>query len=249
MAVVEALGRGEIDAAGAVDRLVDLDARATAGLDFAHLDLERPRRTGLPEVVFGQGKSAEQIAALLAELHAAGQVALATRVDDAKAGSIRAQLPGVLDHRVARVLHLPAPGGQPRPAVRGAVGVVCAGTSDLPVAEEAAVVLEAFGHPVQRVRDVGVAGIHRLLDHLDRLRACTVLVVVAGMEGALPGVVAGLCGRPVIGVPTSIGYGAAFGGVAALLGMLNACAPGLSVVNIDNGFGAACQAALINLER
>jgi NCAIR mutase (PurE)-related protein len=117
------------------------------------------------------------------------------------------------------------------------------------VAEEAAVVLEAFGHPVQRVRDVGVAGIHRLLDHLDRLRACTVLVVVAGMEGALPGVVAGLCGRPVIGVPTSIGYGAAFGGVAALLGMLNACAPGLSVVNIDNGFGAACQAALINLER
>jgi NCAIR mutase (PurE)-related protein len=158
-----------------------------------------------------------------------------------------AALPGVRDHRVARVLELPAPRSGPEPRLRGTLGVVCAGTSDLPVAEEAAVVLEALGHPVLRVRDVGVAGIHRLFGHLEALRRCSALIVVAGMEGALPGVVAGLAGRPVIGVPSSVGYGSSFGGVSALLGMLNACAPGLSVVNIDNGFGAACQAALINL--
>ena len=243
LSMLEALGRGELTAAQAADALEAPSPR----LDFAHLDLERPRRTGLPEVVFGQGKSAEQIAALLARLHAAGQVAIATRVEEGKATAVRAALPGVQHLGVARVLLLPTPDGSPRPAVRGAVGVVCAGTSDLPVAEEAAVVLEAFGHPVERVRDVGVAGIHRLLGHLEVLRACSVLVVVAGMEGALPSVVAGLVGRPVIAVPTSVGYGASFGGIAALLGMLNSCAPGISVVNIDNGFGAACQAALINL--
>jgi NCAIR mutase (PurE)-related protein len=243
LSLLEALGRGELSADQAADALAEPSPR----LGFAHLDLERPRRTGLPEVVFGEGKTAEQIAALLSRLHAAGQVAIATRVDGAKAAAVRAAVPEVQHIEMARVLLLPAPGEPPRPAVRGPVGVVCAGTSDLFVAEEAAVVLEAFGHPVERVRDVGVAGIHRLLDHLDRLRACSVLVVVAGMEGALPSVVAGLVGRPVIAVPTSVGYGASFGGVAALLGMLNSCAPGLSVVNIDNGFGAACQAALINL--
>ncbi|MFH1468182.1 MAG: nickel pincer cofactor biosynthesis protein LarB [Pseudomonadota bacterium] len=243
LTLLEALGRGDLTAEVAADLL----AAPSPHLDFAHLDLERPRRTGLPEVVFGQGKTAAQIAALMGRLHQAGQVAIATRVDDEKAAAVLAALPEVQHLGVARVLLLPAPGEGPRPAVRGPVAVVCAGTSDLPVAEEAAVVLEAFGHPVERVRDVGVAGIHRLLEHLERLRACSVLVVVAGMEGALPSVVAGLVGRPVIAVPTSVGYGASFGGVAALLGMLNSCAPGLSVVNIDNGFGAACQAALINL--
>ena len=217
-----------------------------AGLDFAHLDVERQERTGLPEFVYGQGKSARQITLLMRGLHDAGQVAIATRVDDAKAAELRQSLDGVQDHRVARVMVLPAPTHGGGPALRGSVAVVCAGTSDLPVAEEAAVVLEALGHPVDRIRDVGVAGIHRVMNHLPALRNASAVIVVAGMEGALPGVVAGLVGRPVIGVPTSVGYGAAFGGVAALLGMLNACAPGVSVVNIDNGFGAACQAALIN---
>lgn len=214
-------------------------------LGFAHLDTHRQLRTGIPEVVYGEGKTAEQVVHLLDRLHAAGQVALATRVDDAKAAFVRAARPDVVDHRVARVLVWTPAGGVERSG-RGTVGVVCAGTSDLPVAEEAAVVLEALGHPILRVRDVGVAGLHRLMGHLPALRRCTAVVVVAGMEGALASVVAGLVGRPVIAVPTSVGYGAAFHGVAALLAMLNSCAPGVSVVNIDNGFGAACQAALIN---
>ncbi len=246
LALVEALQQGSLSQEDFIAGIEDASHAKRAGLDFAHLDVERVQRTGLPEFVFGQGKSAEQIALLLMGLHDAGQVAVATRVDDAKAALIRAALPGVLDHRVARVMVLPAPGEPAAADTLGSVAVVCAGTSDLPVAEEAAVVLEALGHPVLRVRDVGVAGIHRLMGHLESLRSSRAIIVVAGMEGALPGVVAGLVGRPVIGVPTSVGYGAAFGGVAALLGMLNACAPGVSVVNIDNGFGAACQAALIN---
>jgi pyridinium-3,5-biscarboxylic acid mononucleotide synthase len=244
--LLEALQAGELEPGEALARLEADGAAPGSGLDFAHLDVERLERTGLPEFVFGQGKSAEQITLLLQGLHDAGQVALATRVDDAKAAAIRAALPQVVDHRVARVMMIPARDGGPHPDVLGVVAVVCAGTSDLPVAEEAAVVLEALGHPVQRVRDVGVAGIHRLMGKLELLRSARAVIVVAGMEGALPSVVAGLVGRPVIAVPTSIGYGVAFGGVAAMLGMLNACAPGVSVVNIDNGFGAACQAALIN---
>jgi hypothetical protein len=213
-------------------------------LGFARLDLDRRRRTGLPEVVYGEGKTGEQIAAILRALHDAGEVAVATRVGAAQAAEVLAALPGATHHAVARVIAWPPEGRRPAPA-EGRVAVVCAGTSDLPVAEEAAVVLEVFGLPVLRVRDVGVAGLHRLVPHLDGIRACRAVVVVAGMEGALPGVVAGLVGRPVVAVPTSVGYGAAFGGVAPLLGMLNACAPGVSVVNIDNGFGAACVAALI----
>ncbi len=248
LALLEELRQGTLDPQGAAAALeAGLRARR-AGLDFAHLDVERQERTGLPEFVFGQGKSARQITLLMQGLHEAGQVAVATRVDDEKAAAVCEALPGVQDHRIARVLVLPAPEPPKGLGLRGTVAVVCAGTSDLPVAEEAAVVLEALGHPVARVRDVGVAGIHRVMGHLPALRAASAVIVVAGMEGALPGVVAGLVGRPVIGVPTSVGYGAAFGGVAAMLGMLNACAPGVSVVNIDNGFGAACQAALINRE-
>ena len=217
---------------------------ARSDLGFAHLDLDRRHRTGLPEVVYGEGKTAEQIAAILSALHDAGEVAVATRVDAPRAREVLAALPSVAYHAVARVLVWPPEARHPGPA-EGRVAVACAGTSDLPVAEEAAVVLEAFGVPVYRVRDVGVAGLHRLMPHLDGMRACRAVVVVAGMEGALPGVVAGLVGRPVVAVPTSVGYGAAFGGIAPLLGMLNACAPGVSVVNIDNGFGAACVAALI----
>jgi NCAIR mutase (PurE)-related protein len=246
LGLLEALQRGALDPEEALERLEAAGAAPSGQLDFAHLDVERQARTGLPEFVFGQGKSAEQITLLLQGLHEAGQVAIATRVEDAKAADIRAALPDVLDHRVARVMVLPSPDGSAPSDPAGTVAVVCAGTSDLPVAEEAAVVLEALGHPVHRVRDVGVAGIHRLMGHVEAMRSARAVVVVAGMEGALPSVVAGLVGRPVIAVPTSVGYGVAFEGVAAMLGMLNSCAPGVSVVNIDNGFGAACQAALIN---
>jgi NCAIR mutase (PurE)-related protein len=244
--LLAALQQGAIQPEAAAEQLERALHARRQGLDFAHLDVERVHRTGLPEFVFGQGKSAEQITLLMQGLHQAGQVAVATRVDEAKAAAVVAALPGVEHHAVARILLLPPPGGVQPAAVRGTVAVVCAGTSDLPVAEEAAVILEALGHPVLRVRDVGVAGIHRVVGHLDAMREAQAVIVVAGMEGALPSVVAGMVGRPVIGVPTSVGYGAAFGGITAMLGMLNSCAPGVSVVNIDNGFGAACQAALIN---
>lgn len=218
-----------------------------AGLDlgFAHLDMQRPLRTGIPEVVYGAGKSAAQLVTLLTHLHERGQTAIATRVDDPKAEVVRSSIPEIIDHRLARVMVWPRGVSGMRADATPKVGVLCAGTSDLPVFEEAAVVLEALGHPVRRFRDVGVAGLHRLLGHVEALSACRVLIVVAGMEGALPSVVAGLVGRPVIAVPTSVGYGAAFGGLAPLLGMLNACAPGVAVVNIDNGFGAAAMAALL----
>jgi NCAIR mutase (PurE)-related protein len=245
-ALIESLQQGTVSVDDALARLERHSAPSGSSLDFAHLDTSRQERTGLPEFVYGQGKSAEQITLLLQGLRDAGQVAVATRVDDEKAALIRDSLPEVVDHRVARVMVLPGENERPAPEVLGTIAVVCAGTSDMPVAEEAAVVLEALGHPVLRVRDVGVAGIHRVMGHLSALREARAVIVVAGMEGALPSVVAGLVGRPVIGVPTSVGYGVAFEGVAALLGMMNSCAPGVSVVNIDNGFGAACQAALIN---
>lgn len=230
---------GEVGVAEAAERL----ARAPrADLDYAELDLHRPVRTGHPEVVFGAGKSAEQISSILEHLAAAGQVALATRVDADKARAILQRLPEARYEALGQVVvHGTLP-----PPTRGHIAVVCAGTSDLAVAEEAAVVAEALGNKVSRLRDIGVAGLHRTLAKLEALRAAKVLVVVAGMEGALPSVIAGLVQRPVIAVPTSVGYGASFGGLAALLGMLNSCAPGISVVNIDNGFGAAMQASQIN---
>lgn len=215
-----------------------------APLPFAHLDLERDLRTGAPEVIYGAGKTASQIATLLRHVHARAQVALATRVDADKAAVVLRELDGlpVVHHPVPGILEL-AP---TRPQEQGLIAVVCAGTSDLPVAEEAAVVAAALGNRVERVVDVGIAGLHRVLSRLDTLRKARVLIVVAGMDGALPAVVAGLVKAPVIGVPTSVGYGAAFGGIAPLLTMLNACAPGVGVVNIDNGFGAAMLAHRIN---
>ena len=196
--------------------------------DFATVDTSRPLRTGFPEVIYGAGKPAAQIARILSTLRAA----------------VCAELPEVTYHEVARALVWRRAPWQDRGA--GEVLIVCAGTSDLPVAEEAAVIAEAFDNRVTRLTDVGVAGIHRILRRREILDRAQVIVVVAGMEGALASVVAGLTDKPVIAVPTSLGYGAAVGGVAALLGMLNACAPGISVVNIDNGFGAAYQASLIN---
>ena len=206
-------------------------------IPFATIDYGRKARTGFPEVIYGAGKSAEQIIAIAEGLLESGQTALATRVEPIKGATLVQALGGAYDS-TARIWW--------RGAVHarsGRVAVVCAGTSDLPVAEEVAVSLSVLGVTVLRVVDVGIAGLHRLLERTGDLRSCDVVVVVAGMDGALPGVVAGLISAPVIAVPTSVGYGASFGGVAALLTMLNACAPGIGVVNIDNGFGAAALAA------
>jgi NCAIR mutase (PurE)-related protein len=201
------------------------------------LDHERRARTGVPEVVFGAGKSFAANRSALMGLYARAGFALATRVPVDQRAALMAELPeAVLEAQSGGIRC----GTLPRTGAR--VAVVCAGTSDLPVAEEAAFCLDAFGHDAVRATDVGVAGIHRLFDSLDAIASCRAVIVVAGMEGALPSVVAGLVRAPVIAVPTSIGYGAAFDGIAALLGMLTACAPGIGVVNIDNGFGAAALA-------
>lgn len=213
----------------------------------ATVDHHRHLRLGFPEVVFGEGKTAEQIARIVAELMGTGANVLATRVDPAKAEAVLALTPGLRYERDARVLC-----AEPQPfrdLGRGLVLVVSAGTADLPVAEEAVVTLRLLGNRAERVYDVGVAGVHRTLARMDTLRSAEVLIVVAGMEGALPTLVGGLVDRPVIAVPTSVGYGASFGGLAALLGMMTSCAAGVTVVNIDNGFGAAYAAALINRKR
>jgi pyridinium-3,5-biscarboxylic acid mononucleotide synthase len=200
-------------------------------------------RQGQPEVVFCEGKTPEQVLAICERLEAASGSFLGTRANEAVASRLKARFPKVTWNSLARTVHL---GGAPRQEARaGTILVVSAGTSDLPVAEEAAVVAEVFGHEVERLVDVGVAGLHRLLAGGDQLKRARVVIVVAGMEGALPSVVGGLVGVPVIAVPTSIGYGASFGGLAALLGMLNSCAAGVTVVNIDNGFGAAAAASRI----
>ena len=226
----------------AVDRLRRLEVEVLAS---ARLDHHRALRTGLPEAVFGENKSADQLVEILAALLRTDSVVLATRVDADKAAAVRARLAGLAYHPAARILtgndrHIPV--GR----ASGTVVIVTAGTSDLPVAEEARITLHMFGHPVETVYDAGVAGIHRILAHSALLQQGRVIIVVAGMEGALPSVVAGMTGAPVIAVPTSVGYGAGAGGWSALLGMLNSCSPGLAVVNIDNGFGAACMAAAIN---
>lgn len=229
---LKAVASGEC---GVAEALASLQGEVDLGRVV--LDTDRPARTGFPEVVYGASKSPADIAAALVRLRAAGQPALATRVDAAKAAAVGAELPDLEWHPEAGILV-----ASRRNWVTGRVAVVSAGTSDAPVASEATVVLEALGAEVDRVDDVGVAGLHRLLRRIDRLRASEVVIVVAGMDGALPSVVAGLVDRPVVAVPTSVGYGAAFGGLAPLLTMLNSCAPGVVVVNIDNGFGAAAAA-------
>jgi NCAIR mutase (PurE)-related protein len=206
------------------------------------IDHHRELRTGVPEIVYGAGKTAEQIAAALRELARMQGAALATRVDAAKAAAVRALVPEVEVHELARIVRLGAPPARPPAAP---IAVVCAGTSDLPVAEEAALVAEFLGAPVVRISDVGVAGVHRLLARLDAIRGAGVVVAVAGMEAALPSVLGGLIDRPLIGLPTSVGYGVAADGLVALGAMLTSCAPGISVVNIDNGVGAAVAAVRI----
>lgn len=213
-------------------------------LGFARVDHHRRLRKGFPEVIFGQGKTPNQIAEIAAAIHAQGAAVLATRVDDEKAQAVLEQMPELEHHPLARCLSMEA---AEKPAQgKGVVAVIAAGTSDLPVAEEAVITAQLMGSKVKTVYDVGVAGLHRLLASAKVLQTANCFVVVAGMEGALPSVIAGLVDGPVVAVPTSIGYGTSFGGLAALLGMLNSCAPGLSVVNIDNGFGAGYMAGLID---
>jgi pyridinium-3,5-biscarboxylic acid mononucleotide synthase len=212
-------------------------------LGFARVDMHRLRRCGLPEVIFCPGKPAAHVAAIAKAMVKAGQRVLATRATPDQFRAVRKALPKAVYHADARAITV----GSARRARRaGLVCVVCAGTSDIPVAEEAALTAEFMHARVERIFDVGVAGLHRLMRHIDRIRAARVVVVVAGMEGALPSVIGGLIDKPIIAVPTSIGYGASFKGVAALLAMLNSCAPGITVVNIDNGFGAGVAAAMIN---
>jgi NCAIR mutase (PurE)-related protein len=213
------------------------DAAPDAGLPFATLDLDRERRQGAPEVVFGEGKSPGQCVAIAERIAAAGHGVLLTRTSDAARMALRARFPEARVHDVARTVWLAR--AAPRTVGSGHACVVTAGTSDLPVADECLETLAFLGVPAERVADVGVAGVHRVLARADQLRSARAVVVVAGMDGALPSVVGGLVAGPVIAVPTSVGYGAAFGGVAALLTMLNSCAAGVTVVNIDNGFGAA----------
>jgi NCAIR mutase (PurE)-related protein len=212
-------------------------------LGFARVDHHRSIRQGFPEVVFGPGKTPAQVASIAERIVGAGQNLLVTRTTPEAHAAVAASMPGAVFHEVARAITLqvnPVPGG------KGIVVVAAAGTADLPVAEEAVTCLEIMGNTVDRLYDVGVAGLHRLLAVHDRLTAARVVIVVAGMEGALPSVVGGLVDVPVIAVPTSVGYGASFGGITALLAMLNSCASGVSVVNIDNGFGAAAMASSIN---
>jgi len=212
-------------------------------LGFANLDFDRLERRGLPEVIFCPGKTSEQILAIMRALRDAGQNVFATRVTPEQAATLTTELPDLVYHTSARALTLDVvPPAEPT----GLISVVCAGTADLPVADEAALAAERMGARVERISDVGVAGLHRLMPCLPLLRSSRAVVVVAGMEGALPSVVGGLIDRPIIAVPTSIGYGTGFQGIAALLAMLNTCVPGITVVNIDNGFGAGIAAAMIN---
>ena len=209
-------------------------------LGFARVDTDRARRCGFPEVIFGAGKTPAEVLAIGRTILAKERVLLVSRASEEQHHALAAEVPAARWHERARCITVEL---EPLPKMAGVIGVLCAGTSDLPVADEAAVTLEIFGNRVERITDVGVAGVHRLLAERDRLEACAVLIVVAGMEGALPSAVAGLVSKPVIAVPTSVGYGAAFGGVAALLTMLNSCSAGVAVVNIDAGFKAGYVAA------
>jgi len=238
--LMESVREGGTTPDAACDRLKNF---AFEDLGFAKVDHHRSMRTGMPEVIYCKGKTEAQVAGIFASLTASGVNVLATRASRDQFQAVLHKEPRAVFHDTACCITLSQ---QAAPARAGRVAIVCAGTSDLPVAEEARVTAELMGNEVDMVVDVGVAGLHRLLSQHLRLQEATVLIVCAGMEGALPSVVGGLVGAPVIAVPTSVGYGASFGGVAALLGMLNSCSPNVTVVNIDNGFGAAYVASLIN---
>ena len=248
------VAEGRATPADALDRLAWLPVEDVGGNGgdtpgddgvFARLDHHRALRQGQPEVVFGPGKTVPQLLEICRRFEGRGDGFLVTRLGEEGRDALEAEFPAGERNDAGRTFHLPGPREAPL-RVRGPVLVVTGGTGDIPVAEEAAVTAAAFGSPVERLYDVGVAGLHRILGHVDVLSRAAVVIVVAGMEGALPSVVGGLVACPVVAVPTSVGYGASFGGLAPLLGMLNSCAAGITVVNIDNGFGAACAAARIN---
>jgi len=232
--------RGTLKPEAAADRLATLPFE---DIGHSRVDHHRSLRAGLPEVIFAAGKTPAQTTEIFSRLLADGVDVLVTRADPAAAHAVLAQYPGAIYNSVARTVALRQ--SSLITELRGHIAVVCAGTSDIPVAEEAAITAETFGARVTRLYDVGVAGLHRLLAVTDDLKSAQAIIVCAGMEGALPSVVGGLVSVPVIAVPTSVGYGASFAGAAALLGMLNSCSPNVTVVNIDNGFGAAYTAVLI----
>lgn len=240
--LLERVKAGELSPRDAADEIARSASAEIEG--FARIDGHRALRTGLPEVVYGEGKTAEQCARIALELDRQKNPVLITRLSAEKAAFVREAVPEGRYDETARIFLRPR--GPDRHPLRGPVAVLCAGTSDVPIAEEAALTLETIGQPVERLYDVGVAGLHRLLRHMDVLRRAGAVIVVAGMEGALPSVVGGLVSVPCISVPAPVGYGASFNGLSALLGMLNSCTPGVCVVNIGNGFGAACVAALAN---
>jgi NCAIR mutase (PurE)-related protein len=240
--LLEEVAAGRLTTTAALARLRHLPFE---DLPFARIDHHRSLRQGQPEVVFCEGKTPDQVVAICERLEAASGTFLGTRASELIAGRLQDRFPRTEWNALARTVHLPLVERPHRASPGGPILVVSAGTSDLPVAEEAAVVAEAFGNSVERLVDVGVAGMHRLLAAGEQLQRAGVVIVVAGMEGALPSVVGGMVAVPVIAVPTSVGYGASFGGLAALLAMLNSCAAGVTVVNIDNGFGAAAAASRI----
>jgi hypothetical protein len=238
--ILEKVHKGKLTPAKALELLEDYPY---CDLEFAKVDHHREVAKGTPEIVFGLGKTPAHIARISQEILKKGSNLLVTRVEPAVWAKVRAKLPGAVYNEAARTVSLIK---TPPPPGRGSIVVLTAGTSDIPVAEEAAVTAEALGNTTERIYDVGVAGIHRLFGQIERIRRARVVITVAGMEGALPSVVAGLVKVPVVAVPTSVGYGASFKGLAALLAMLNSCPGGVAVVNIDNGFGAAFLASLIN---
>ncbi len=239
--ILSQVKEGTLTVAEAMERLKSFPFH---DMGFTKIDTHRHLRKGLPEVILGQDKTARQIIEILTQVRTQETNALVTRVDLKKARQVLRVHPDLFHHPTSRTLYLKCREVQDKG--KGLILVVTAGTSDIPVAEEAAVTAEVMGNKVDRIFDVGVAGLHRLLAYYQRLREARVLIVVAGMEGALPSVVSGLVDRPVIAVPTSVGYGTSFGGLAALLAMLNTCASGVTVVNIDNGFGAGYAASLMN---
>jgi NCAIR mutase (PurE)-related protein len=239
--LLEAVANGNLSPEVALDSLKDLAYQPVG--EFAKVDHHRPLRTGFPEVIWGPGKTPDQIAQIMEVMRQRNPVVMATRIEPGLYATLQSKVRGLQYYEMARICTI-AP-LQVEPKFRGTIGILSAGTADLPVAEEAAVTAELSGFRVRRLWDVGVAGIHRLLNNRHVIDSASVLIVVAGMEGALPSVVAGLSDCPVIAVPTSIGYGASFGGLAPLLTMLNSCAAGVGVVNIDNGFGAAVLAGQI----
>jgi NCAIR mutase (PurE)-related protein len=240
---IQLLEKFRAGGAGRDEVLRAFQVAPVADLGFARVDTHRALRKGFPEVIFGAGKTPAQVVKIAAKLLEREQRILVTRITPEHARALRKKFKRAVHHEAARCVTIEK---QPQRRRPGSIAVVCAGTSDLPVAEEAAVTAEIMGNRVERVNDVGVAGLHRLFEKLEVIQRANVVVVVAGMEGALPSVVAGLVARPVIAVPTSIGYGASFGGLAALLGMLNSCGSGVTVVNIDNGFGAGYAASQMN---